>query len=92
MGCLAEGASGIGSDLQTRDVMMGIMHPTGLVDVKVGAISEVWGPVSDSSFAESYVQGGRLQESRPSDAPTIHCRFERLPFVVGERGPSERDS
>lgn len=35
-------ASGIESDLQTREVMMGIMLPTGLVDVKVGAISEVW--------------------------------------------------
>jgi len=35
-------ASGITSDLQTRHVMMSTMLPTGLVDVKVGAISEVW--------------------------------------------------
>lgn len=35
-------ASGIESSLQSRDTMMSHLLPTGLVDVKVGAISEVW--------------------------------------------------
>jgi hypothetical protein len=35
-------SSGVVSDLQSREVMLSIMFPEGLVDVKVGAISEVW--------------------------------------------------
>ncbi|MEZ5175035.1 MAG: DUF3052 domain-containing protein [Acidimicrobiia bacterium] len=35
-------ASGISSPLQKRETMMSVMEPSGLVDVKVGAISEVW--------------------------------------------------
>lgn len=40
--CWPKKASGIVSDLQSRDVMMGYMFPLGLVDVKVAAISDVW--------------------------------------------------
>lgn len=40
--CWPKKASGIPSDLQTRDTVMEYMLPLGLVDVKVAAISEVW--------------------------------------------------
>jgi hypothetical protein len=40
--CWPKKASGIKSDLQSRDIVMGHMLPLGLVDVKVAAISEVW--------------------------------------------------
>jgi hypothetical protein len=40
--CWPKKASGMESDLQSREVMMGHMFPLGLVDVKVAAISDVW--------------------------------------------------
>ena len=40
--CWPKKASGIDSPLQRRETMMGLMTPSGLVDVKVGAVSEVW--------------------------------------------------
>jgi hypothetical protein len=40
--CWPKKASGIESDLQSRDIMMGYMFPLGLVDVKVAAVSDVW--------------------------------------------------
>jgi len=40
--CWPKKASGIPSDLQTRDTVMEHMLPLGLVDVKVAAVSEVW--------------------------------------------------
>lgn len=40
--CWPKKASGIASPLQNRETMMGLMFPPGLVDVKVGAVSEVW--------------------------------------------------
>ncbi len=39
-GYSGKNASGIPSPLQSRDTMMGIMFPLGLVDVKVAAVSE----------------------------------------------------
>jgi hypothetical protein len=40
--CWPKKASGVKSDLQSRDIMMGYMFPLGLVDVKIAAISEAW--------------------------------------------------
>lgn len=40
--CWPKKASGIVSPLQDRTTMMGLMFPPGLVDVKVGAVSDVW--------------------------------------------------
>lgn len=40
--CWPKKASGIESSLQDRATMLALMFPAGLVDVKVGAISEVW--------------------------------------------------
>jgi len=40
--CWPKKASGIASDLQSRDTVMEYMFPLGLVDVKVAAISDVW--------------------------------------------------
>lgn len=40
--CWPKKASGISSPLQHRETMMGLMLPSGLVDVKVGAVSETW--------------------------------------------------
>ena len=40
--CWPKKASGIDSPLQHRETMMGLMMPPGLVDVKVGAVSDVW--------------------------------------------------
>jgi hypothetical protein len=40
--CWPKKASGITRDLQNRDIMIALMFPSGLVDVKVGAVSEVW--------------------------------------------------
>ena len=40
--CWPKKASGIESPLQNRDTMMGLMFSPGLVDVKVGAVTEVW--------------------------------------------------
>lgn len=45
--CWLKKASGIASDLQTRDTVMGHMFDLGLVDVKVAAISDIW---SDLKF------------------------------------------
>jgi hypothetical protein len=40
--CWPKKASGMESDLQSREIMMGYMLPLGLVDVKVAAVSDVW--------------------------------------------------
>jgi len=40
--CWPKKASGIKSDLQSRDIMMDFMFPLGLVDVKLAAVSDVW--------------------------------------------------
>lgn len=40
--CWPKKASGIKSDLQSRDVVTDFMFPLDLVDVKVAAISDVW--------------------------------------------------
>ena len=40
--CWPKKSSGIESDLQSRDTMMGHMLLLGLVDVKVAAVSDVW--------------------------------------------------
>lgn len=40
--CWPKKASGMESDLQTRETVMDYMLPLGLVDVKVAAISDVW--------------------------------------------------
>jgi hypothetical protein len=40
--CWPKKASGIVSNLQSRDTTMGFMFPLGLVDIKVAAISEKW--------------------------------------------------
>lgn len=40
--CWPKRASGVASDLQTRDTVMDYMFPLGLVDVKVAAISGTW--------------------------------------------------
>ncbi|MCL1600093.1 MAG: DUF3052 domain-containing protein [Actinomycetia bacterium] len=40
--CWPKKASGIESELQSRDIVMDHMLPLGLVDVKVAAISDVW--------------------------------------------------
>jgi hypothetical protein len=40
--CWQKKASGVVSELQSRDVVMGHMEPLGLVDVKVAAITEEW--------------------------------------------------
>jgi hypothetical protein len=40
--CWPKKASGIESPLQNRATMIALMFPPGLVDVKVGAVSEVW--------------------------------------------------
>ena len=40
--CWPKKASGIESPLQNRETMLSLMFPPGLVDVKVGAVSEIW--------------------------------------------------
>ncbi len=35
-------ASGVRSDLQSRDVMMEFVFPLGLVDVRIAAIPDIW--------------------------------------------------
>lgn len=40
--CWPKKASGLTSDLQSRELVMSYMLPLGLVDVKVAAISDVW--------------------------------------------------
>lgn len=40
--CWPKKASGIDSPLQKRETMMEVMFQPGLVDIKIGAVSDVW--------------------------------------------------
>jgi hypothetical protein len=57
--CWPKKASGIESPLQNRETMLSLMFPPGLVDVKVGAVSEIWSGLKFVVRKEERARWGR---------------------------------